>query len=232
MKKIYSLLFISLFCKALIAQTGFKNLKYGVKGGVNLARVALSGSYATQNIKDGVSNVASFYFGGYAELPISKFFSLQSGLSISGKGSKTDFIVNVTAPIIGEIPANYVRETNIMYLEAPINAVYNFKNFYVGAGPYFAYGILGKEKVNVTTNSFGSTMQLDPPKDGDVKFGENPGEITPFDYGVNFLLGYQLKNGFNLGVNYGLGLGKTNAVSGYDVKASNRVLSVLVGFSF
>ncbi|TAH01859.1 MAG: PorT family protein [Sphingobacteriales bacterium] len=232
MKKLYTLLLISLFCNALIAQTGFKKLKYGVKGGVNMATVALSGNFATKNIKDGVSNVTSFYFGGYAELPVSKYFSVQSGLSISGKGSKTDFIVNVTVPLFGDIPANYVRETNIMYLETPLNAVFNLKNFYVGAGPYFAYGILGTEKINVSTNAFGSPMQLEPPKDGDVKFGENPGEITPYDFGANFLLGYQLKNGFNLGLNYGLGLGKTNIRSGYDVKASNRVLSVLVGFSF
>lgn len=198
-----------------------------------MATVALSGSYATQNIKDGVSNVTSFYFGGYAELPVTKYFSVQSGLSISGKGSKTNFIVNVTAPFFGEIPANYVRETNIMYLETPLNAVFNLKNFYVGAGPYFAYGILGKEKINVTTNAFGSPMQIpNEAKDGDVKFGKNSGEITPYDFGANFLLGYQLKNGLNLGLNYGLGLGKTNIRSGYDVKASNRVLSVLVGFSF
>ncbi len=230
-KKIYLLLALTWVCNALIAQTVLKNLKYGVKSGVNLASVALLGGGATQNIKDGVSNVTSFYFGGYAELPVSNYFSIQSGLSISGKGSKTNFVINQPS-LIGILPVNYARETNIMYLEAPINAVFNFKNFYVGAGPYFAYGVLGTEKINVTTNAFGGSLQIQPPKDGNVKFGENAGEITPFDYGANFLLGYQLKNGFNFGVKYGLGLGKTNVVSGYDVKASNRVLSVLVGFSF
>lgn len=232
MRKFYLLIALSLFCNYLIAQKSDKKLIIGVKGGVNLATVALTGSYVTQNIKNGVSNITSYYFGGYAQLPISKYFSLQAGVSLSGKGSKSDFVVNQTVPFLGTIPVNYKRETNIMYLETPLNAVLNYRNFYVGAGPYFAYGIAGTEKVNVTGNIFGNNTQLQPPKDGKVKFGENGGEITPFDYGANFLLGYQLKNGFNLGVNYGLGIGQTNIIAGYDVKASNRVLSVLLGFAF
>ncbi len=219
MRKIYLLIALTFVCNALKAQSAFKKLKYGVKGGVNLATVALTGSYATQNIKDGVSNVSSFYFGGYAELFITKKISVQSGLSISGKGSKSDIDVN----FLNIIPINYKRKTNIMYLEIPVNAVFYYNNFYVGAGPYAAYGVVGKEIINAEPL---------PPPNGNVKFGENPGEITPFDYGANFLLGYQLKNGFNLGANYGLGLGKTNILTGYDIKASNRVLSILVGFCF
>ncbi len=232
MRKFYLFIAIFLFYTNLIAQKSNKNLIIGVKGGVNLATVALTGSYVTPNIKNGVSNITSYYFGGYVQLPISNYFSLQTGVSLSGKGSKSNFEVNQAIPFLGTIPVNYKRETNIMYLETPLNAVLNYKNFYVGAGPYFAYGIDGTEKVNVTGNIFGNNTQLEPPKDGNVKFGENAGEITPLDYGANFLMGYQLKNGFNLGVNYGLGIGKTNLVSGYDVKASNRVLSILVGFAY
>lgn len=230
MRKIYLLIPILFVFNTLQAQTN--KIKYSVKGGLSLARVALSGSFATPNIKNGVSNITTFYVGGFAELLISNYFSLQSGLSLSGKGSKSDITVPQTVPFLGLIDANYKRKTNIMYVEIPLNAIFNYKNFYIGAGPYIAYGVVGYEKVNVSTDISGTPFQLLTPKDGNVKFGENAGEITPFDFGANFLLGYQLKNGFNLGLNYGLGIGKTNIISGYDVKASNRVFSVLVGYRF
>lgn len=224
MKPFYSFLLIGLFfCHTLIAQTRDKKLKYGLKGGVNFSSVALSGSYITPNLKNGVSNITSFYFGAYAELALSHHFALQSGLSVSGKGSKIDIETLQFIPFVGNLPIRYQRETNIMYLEVPVNAVYNYKNFYLGAGPYLAYGVAGSEKINST---------VFPSKDGAVKFGNNVGEINPLDYGANFLLGYQLKNGFNIGVNYGLGLGKTNIVSGFDIDASNRVFTVLAGFAF
>ncbi|TAE38737.1 MAG: PorT family protein [Sphingobacteriales bacterium] len=233
MKKIHILLAFALVSGSVMAQSSKGGgIKYGIRGGVNLAQVSLTGKDATKEKKDGISTVTSFYFGANVEIPVSETFSIQPGLGIGGKGTKINFNTMVTVPFLGPTSASYVRKTDIMYLEMPINAVAKIKNFYLGAGPYIAYGIAGKDKIEVTGSLLGIKSNLVPPKDGNVTFGKNAGEVNPFDYGVNFLAGYQLDNGFNLGVNYGLGLGKSVLESGYDAKASNRVFSVLVGFSF
>ncbi len=233
MKKIHILLALALVSGSVMAQLPKGGgIKYGIKGGVNLAQVALSGKDATKEKKDGISTVTSFYFAGNIEIPVSEIFSIQPGLAIGGKGTKIDFNTTVAVPFLGSTSASYVRKTDIMYLEMPVNAVAKIKNFYLGAGPYIAYGIAGKDKLEVTGTVLGVKSNLLAAKDGNVTFGKNAGEVNPFDYGANFLAGYQLDNGFNLGVNYGLGLGKSVLESGYDVKASNRVFSVLVGFSF
>ena len=69
----------------------------------------------------------------------------------------------------------------------------------------------------------------------DLKFGNDPEEddLRKGDFGINFLAGYQLTNGFNVGVNYGLGLNKILPdFEDSDNKAKNRVFSVTLGFSF
>ena len=212
MKKIYTLLALALISGSVAAQTKTEGVTYGVRAGVNLATVAISGDGVTDELKDGFKNLTSFYFGGNANIPVSGKISVQPGLALSGKGAKIDY------------PQFAIKsEGNLMYLEIPVNAVFKFDGFYFGAGPYLGYALAGKIK---TTSPAGTTNE-------DVKFGSNPGEQNRLDYGINGLLGYQLDNGLNFGLNYGLGLGNNeNAPSGFNYKESNRVLSFLVGFCF
>lgn len=114
-----------------------------------------------------------------------------------------------------------------MYLEIPLNAVVNFDGFYLGAGPYLGYAISGKYKAKYT-----GTGEEDSSLEKDLKIGNNKDEIKPLDFGLNAMAGYKLTNGLNFGLNYGLGLANTGAEGNNDYKASNRVISFLVGFSF
>lgn len=228
MKKKITTLILSL--AAVVAfgqQTKTKGLKFGVRAGVNFATAGLSGSQAVQSEAGYVTN---FSFLGYLEIPLTSSFSIQPSFGVSGKGSTGNSIRTINVPLLGALTVNFNNVTNIMYLEAPLNAVYTYKNFYVGAGPYIAYAVAGNQDIEITEKT--SKMPLPGTKNVDIDFGKNAGQIDPLDYGVNFLLGYKIKYGFNIGVNYGLGLGKTLVQNGYDVYAANRVASVLVGFSF
>jgi hypothetical protein len=65
------------------------------------------------------------------------------------------------------------------------------------------------------------------PKIDDINFGEQ-GDMSSIDFGMNFLLGYQLKNG--LSVNAGYGLGLTNNYE--NLSSKNKVFSLGLGFAF
>ena len=222
MKRIYTLLALALISGSVAAQTKTEGVTFGVRAGVNLSKIAYSGSdFDSQDgkdIKDAQKSLTSFSFGGYANIPVSGKFSIQPGLSLSGKGSKTEAVKE---------ESSYKLKTSLMYIEVPVNAVFNFDGFYIGAGPYAAYGIAGKNKLEISGE--GESINVEE----DVKFGSGEeDDFKPFDFGANILAGYKLESGLNFGVNYGLGLANLQSQGTSSNKASNRVISFLVGFSF
>jgi len=213
MKKFTLIMWAALLSATISTVSAQEGIKFGVKAGVNFAKMAVSGS----DEDEGLKALTSFQIGALVDLPISSAFSVQPGLALSGKGYK-----------ISESDEGFsVKETtNIMYLEIPVNAVYKISNFYVGAGPYAAFAISGKDKWTVSgdgeSESDDEKLTFGSGDDADYKRG---------DFGVNILAGYQLNSGINIGINYGLGL--SNIIPGSaDYKTKNRVFSVSVGFLF
>ncbi len=228
MKKFYTVLAFALVSGSIMAQSN-DGVKFGVRAGVNLATVAISGDGVTSEEKDAIKSLTSFNFGGYAEIPVSDKFSIQPGLSLSGKGYK----LKESSSYLDEdgmVSETLKVNTNIMFLELPVNAVFNFNGFYFGAGPYLAYALSGKIKAENTITEGGISMTTSA--SNDVKFGSKAGEIRALDYGFNGLVGYKLENGLNFNLNYGLGLGNYINNSVGNGKMSNRVFSFLVGYSF
>lgn len=195
-------------------------IKFGVKAGVNLPTIAVSGDGVDDDFKDALKSSVSFYVGATADFSISPIFSIQPGLTLSGKGYKMS----------DEFEGASVEATsNVMYLEIPVNAVARFAagsgNVFVGAGPYYGFALSGKTKWEASFD--GETES----EEEDIEFGNGEDDdIKRGDFGVNLLAGYELSNGFNIHLGYGLGLG--NLSNETDVKMNNRVFSVGVGFSF
>ncbi|WP_293947046.1 MULTISPECIES: porin family protein [unclassified Sphingobacterium] len=182
---------------------------YGFKAGVNFPKLSVTQKETSGSFSSGAST--NFYVTGFVDAPIASNLSIQPGLSLQGKGSKS------------KDGADEVKG-NIMYLELPVNFVYYVPagsgNIFLGAGPYAAYALSAKNKINGIST--------------DVNFGNGADEdgVKRFDAGLNFLLGYKLSNGFLINGGYGLGL--TNIV--YDnelgLEQKNRVFSVGVGYQF
>ena len=202
-----------------------------LRGGLNIANVTISENGRVDDAK----NLTSFQAGIIGNFSLCEFVSLQPGLLVTGKGSKTQS---------GEpTDANYFKATtNPIYLEVPLNLVFKFgadggPNFFAGAGPYLAIGIAGKNKTEgkFLGTSFSSEDAIiwsdDDPTTFNYEEGAGFGTMKLFDYGLNGTAGIDLKKAV-LSVNYGWGLAKlqSGSNSSDDNNNKHRVLSFTVGF--
>jgi hypothetical protein len=213
MKKIILSTLTAIACLTASAQ---KPVQFGVKAGVTLPHMTVSAAGASVSF----SSKTSFYVGGIADIRVSNLFSVQPGLSLVNKGTKIgsagfDFEEEAITEEQGTI--------NLMYLEVPVNLMLNLKTgnsgkVFVGAGPYYALGLAANAKV-------GSEKE-------DITFGSDEDDIRRGEFGFNFLGGYQLNNGLNFHLNYGLGISSVIPDQEFDIKFKNRVFSFGVGFMF
>ncbi|MGB4775087.1 MAG: porin family protein [Daejeonella sp.] len=222
MKKILTVTFYCILISNVFAQK--PKIKYGLKAGVNYAKFAIAGGIVTDEAKDDITGLISFHVGGFADIPVLKSFYLQPGLSLNGKGYKAESTGFGTNSILS-------TKATIFYLELPVNTIYKTHGFYFGTGPYAAFAIAGKNYIEFINNG------VNPPEttkaDEDLEFGNNSkDDYKRLDFGLNVLAGYQLKNGINVGANYGLGLSNITRGENADFKQKNRVVSVSVGYIF
>ncbi|MDQ7949296.1 MAG: porin family protein [Pedobacter sp.] len=213
MKKLFLLALATAFSMHVAAQ---QPVKFGVKAGLTLPHMTISALGASYSF----DSKTSFYVGGIADVAFSKVFSVQPGLSLVNKGTKVsssgfEFEDDAIAEDEGTI--------NLMYLEIPVNLLANFKTgqsgkVFFGAGPYYAFAINGTTKA-------GNEKE-------DITFGSDEDNLKRGDFGFNFMAGYQLDNGLNLHLNYGLGISSVLHEQEYNLKFKNRVFSVGLGFNF
>ena len=200
-----------------------------IKAGVNLANVSIDEDGGIDDAK----TLTSFQVGVIADLELLPVLYLQPSLVFTGKGSKTQSG--------DDDDANYYRATtNPYYLEVPVNLVFKTPGdvkFFVGAGPYVAVGIAGKNKVEgaVLGNTFSSEEKIewsnDDPTTFDTEEGAGFGIMRRFDYGLNGLIGVETRN-LVISANYGHGLAKLQSGTNSDDNNINkhRVYSFTLGF--
>lgn len=232
MKKLFlSIAAVSLTTFGLMAQSKISPNHAGfiIRAGVNFANISVTDNGRV----DKANELTSFHAGIGYDAPLSDYFSLQPGLIFTGKGAKTQ---------LGKETDNfyYKATSNPMYLELPVNIVGKipigeYSKIYIGAGPYAAAGIAGKNKVEthivgVVNNSSKNIVYSNdnPTTSQEENYGY--GKLKRFDYGINALAGIEFPK-FTLGANYGYGLVKIN--SGTDNtsndKGKNRVVSLSLG---
>ena len=178
-------------------------------------------------------------------IPVHSMLSVQPGLTLIGKGVKLTSSEELPAG------ADFYLQYTPLYLEIPVNLIANFEagpgKVFVGAGPYLSFGIGGKAKGVATFNDnpvdpfIGSSDDNNTYNyDRSLKFGTNSStdkskDLKSLDFGLNFLLGYQLTNGLSINGGYGLGLTNIDADSGIEgnkESVKNSVISVGLGFTF
>ena len=226
-KLIFSL--AALMCFAITA--GAQKSSAILRGGVNLANVSVTDNGGIDDAK----MLTSFQVGVIGDLNITSFLALQPGIVFTGKGSKTQRG--------NEGDDNFFRATsNPYYVEVPVNLVFKTptgsSNFFIGAGPYIAMGITGKNKVE------GKIAGVAYSRENDIKWsnddpttlneeeGSGFGIMKRFDYGLNGTVGVEASK-LVISANYGLGLAKLQSGSGGSGEDNNnkhRVLSFTLGF--
>lgn len=220
-------------CLVFAAILAFANLKSQtyIQGGLNLANITKTNSGQTE--KNNI--LPSFNAGILARFDLSETVDLESGLLLTGRGSKAETYFNGGA--------DYVKaKFNPLYVEVPLNLIVKIpldktSGIFFNAGPYVAIGVGGKSK---TESKFGP---LSSSSSSSIKFSNDDpftsqqddaayDKLKRFDFGVNIGGGFQFEH-ILLKVNYGLGFAKINSTESNNTvndKNKYRTLSVSVGF--
>lgn len=193
------------------AFTAFSQTTYGIKAGPAFSTMNSKGSDVTSKGLIGIEG------GIYANFPVMPELGVQASLLYSGKGGKYNF------------SGGYQQTQRLNYLTLPIDLLYRPQmpdgsgSWFLGGGPYIAYGISGK----VTTDLPGATSS-DPFKDD----GGGGSTLKRLDAGAHVQVGYEASGGFNISLNGGFGL-LNIAKHGTSQKGTrNTAFSILLGYTF
>jgi len=218
---------LALLLIAGISPAFAQSVKFGVSGGLNESILSLQNNTDNNN-----SRLAGFHAGIFSDIDFGKI-SIEPGLFYTTKGqnnivSESDALGN-TFYSKGHAVYNY--------LEVPVNVLYNIPvgagKFFIGGGPYLAYGLSGTTKITTVVTQNGTTTT----NTGDYKlvFGGQDGDIKRFDFGLGALGGFALKDGLSISAGYEHGLtsiqntGTENISTG---KTKNNVIMVSLSYCF
>ena len=201
-----------------------------LQGGLNLANITSTNDGQTE--KNTI--LSTFNAGIMGRFGLSKIFDLETGLLLTGRGSKAETYFNGGT--------DYVKSTfNPWYIEVPLNAMVRVpvglgSHLFFNAGPYVAIGIAGKSKMESKIGPLVSTST------NTIKFSnDNPftsqqddaayDKLKRFDFGMNLGGGLQFKH-LILKANYGIGFAKINSTQSNNTvndKNKYRTVSFSVG---
>jgi hypothetical protein len=197
--------------------------RLGIKAGGGIANLSVDNVGAINNKKA----IPSWHVGIYGDVPLLPMFSVQGGVMLVKKGA--------TFTVGDNNSSDYTEvSTRPLYVEIPVNGVVRFPlpnkvRIFAGAGPYLAFGVGGKNKLE--GKSLGLSFSDD--KSIDYNSANNStvynSDLKRFDAGLNFLAGLEISH-FTLNANYGYGLMNIKSESNNnDAKYANRVMSLSVG---
>lgn len=193
------------------AFTNAQDVKFGLKGGLNLSN--WTGDTEGADLKSRVG----FNAGAFTLIKLSEKVSLQPEVLYSAQGAKIDdFTVNVDG-------VNYTGDVNfnLSYINVPVMFKYYVaEKFNLEVGPQI--GFLTSAESVTKLNGYSQTDTQDV-KDSFEKV----------DFGVNFGAAYDFDTHFSAGVRYNAGLSNiAKTEPGDDTKMHNSVLSLSLGYTF
>ena len=191
----------------VISETTSAQTVLGAKAGLNLSNLSIENA-GDDNL------VAGFHGGLFANMPLSKDFSVQPELLFSQKGTKWSMENSL-------VDTDVILKLN--YVEVPVNLVYNLaEDFDFQFGPYVGIlaGSKADGKVTIGNNTYEAGDQIDTDKFKSVDFG--------LQGGLRFFL-----NPVYLGFTYKYGLSRVDKEGEYTEtlfdKAGNRTIHLYAG---
>jgi hypothetical protein len=195
--------FVLTICLMLTVTDMQAQVRFGPTFGLNLSTMTAK----SMGISLDPKTLVGFHVGVISEFNLAGKLFLQPAFLYSTKGSKYS-VMESEATIS---PA---------FIEIPVNVVYKFDSgsmkFFLEAGPYFAYGIGGKEKSDNETT--------------DIKFGSGESnDLKPFDFGLNLGAGVEIKN-FFISAHYELGIANLAPVTTDNTEMKISVIGFSIGY--
>ncbi|MCB0700374.1 MAG: PorT family protein [Chitinophagales bacterium] len=231
-----------LLIMVVFAGTSFAQIRIAPEVGLNIGGMSRtvedidipllgSVSISTEN-----KTRVGFRAGLIADIPVAENVAVQPGIFYSTQAVKTNFTVFIL---------DISQTLKVNYLLVPVNVLYKFGTpdkgrFFVGAGPYFGYAFGGTSDIEdpngiLTGLAGGNTGGTLPAiESGDISIGSDTMDSAkPFDFGLNFNLGYELPQGVFVRGQFGLGLANTAPIESYKQKNWGMTISVgyLIGFN-
>jgi hypothetical protein len=159
------------------------------------------------------SPIFGFHAAGYVDFTAGKL-GIQTGLLLESIGGE---LGNVQTFSLGS-PA-YQESIRVQYAQIPLNILfyipYKTGKFFVGGGPYIAFGLWGSTSFTTYSN-----------EDGSYKFSSTDDP----DYGFNLVAGIHVKGNFEFSLGYGMGLRYlSDSKDSPDDKLKDNVYSFSVG---
>lgn len=190
-------------------------INFGVKAGPDFSSITTktTGTAGSRVTSNGLIGLEA---GIYAEIQAASQLVIQPALMYEGKGGKYN------------LSGGYMQTQRLNYLTLPIDVLYKPEMpngtgaWYLGAGPYLAYGISGK----ISDNQTGSGA-VDPFKD----YG-NGAQLNRFDAGAHVQLGYEMSTGLNMGLDAMLGLVNISSHGNINNTAHNTSFALTIGYTF
>ncbi len=169
------------------------------------------------------------------DIPLAAHFYLQPAVLYSGKGFK-----QTNSWFSGS--GNEIKVT-VSYIEVPLNLIYKYKwasgNLLIGAGPYVGYGTSGKWKSDapvligdIRIDNYGDVIFKKDRMDGEFGtylYGK------PWDFGSNFLVGYQFCDKTSIQLNAQLGINDLKPEVGgltREGTIKNKGFGISIGYTF
>jgi hypothetical protein len=191
-----------------------------IRGGLNLSQFWWEYENVVGTPEGSMQN-PGFNIGPVLDVPISKIFSIETGILYTSKGYRSS---------VESGGALFERRENLYYLDVPVLFKITLPVKKVGifamAGPYIGEALYGKDKYVSTFNSVTDKWE------GKVHWGEEPDEYDRFDYGLKFGTGLRY-NMWQMGACYELGLKNISNMNRepYLVLKNNRVLEFYLSYT-
>jgi Outer membrane protein beta-barrel domain len=172
-------------------------IHFGVVGGLNIQSI-IGKDYWGEKLNNDL--FPGFHAGGNVILTFAPDFYVQPGILFSVKGAKQTILTD-----------NIKKTTRLSYLEIPVNVLFRPQlgdgHLLLAAGPYAAYGIMGKERTKIGPITTELTVKyVSDATDRPTSYVYYRG----LDAGANVYVGYELFNGIFCQINGQMGLLKIN----------------------
>jgi len=210
-------------------------VRFGLKAGLGIAN--LHDDFYENNTEREIYSQLGFTGGFVLDFRVMKYFAIQPEFLISMKGCTVEGYTVLISTSDGHTMYDHAfeeRSMNFTYLEVPVNLLFTLPirndKIYLGGGPYVAYGVYGKNKSTFTNQGINIDDEIiDSSKEYNLFSGEQK-EYNPFDWGLNFIAGYEF--GMGIFINAGYSLGLSNISSYNDISAKNSYIHFSVGIKF
>lgn len=202
-----------------------KDIKYGVKGGLNLTN--LKGDYPNpgEGEKWDTKSSIGFHIGGFSEYKVNDKFSIQPELLISMQGNKIEFLYENYNSFLNENLKFTITETlKLYYLNFPLMLKYKLiDKLSLEFGPQI--GILLSAKSKQEFKNY-----YDPRENNsrNVDLLNDSSRMKRFDFGLNIGATYDVTEKFFLQGRYNLGL----ATIDEPLNLKNSVFQLSSGYRF